>query len=156
MFNDMKTLLNLKDKEEIIARLHLVRPTSPRLWGKMSAHQMVCHLSDGFRMYMGLKSVNPVSLPYPRRLVKWIALWVPIAWPKGFKTAPELDQQGAATPPAEFDNDMRELGTLVDRIARKPRDFEWQPHPQFGQMSDKEWMRLAYLHTDHHLRQFGA
>jgi hypothetical protein len=156
MFNDMKTLLNLKDKEEIIARLHLVRPTSPRLWGKMSAHQMVCHLSDGFRMYMGLKSVSPASLPYPRRLVKWIALWVPIAWPKGFKTAPELDQQGAATPPVEFDNDMRELGTLVDRIARKPRDFEWQPHPQFGQMSDKEWMRLAYLHTDHHLRQFGA
>jgi hypothetical protein len=30
----MKTLLNVKDKEEIIARLQGVRPNSLRLWGK--------------------------------------------------------------------------------------------------------------------------
>ena len=50
----MKTLFNPKDKEEIIASVPTVRPTSPRYWGKMSTHHMVCHLSDGFRMYMGL------------------------------------------------------------------------------------------------------
>ena len=33
----MKTLLKPKDKEEIIARLQAVRPTSSRLWGKMGA-----------------------------------------------------------------------------------------------------------------------
>ncbi len=152
----MKTLLNSKDKEEIIARLQAVRPTSPRLWGKMSSHQMVCHLTDGFRMYMGLKPVSAARLPYPRSLVKWIALWAPIPWPKGFKTVPELDQQAGGTPPAVFDNDVRELRSLVDRFTRQPRSFEWQPHPHFGQMSDREWMRLAYLHVDHHLRQFGA
>jgi hypothetical protein len=151
----MKTLLNPNDKEEISARLQAVRPTSPRLWGKMSAHQMVCHLSDGFRMYMGLKTVRPVPVPYPRSLVKWMALWVPIPWPKGFKTAPELDQQVGGTPPAAFASDLRELQNLVHRFTQTRR-FEWQPHPHFGQMSDREWMRLAYLHVDHHLRQFGA
>jgi hypothetical protein len=104
----MKTLFNQKDKEEIIARLQAVRSTSPRLWGKMSVHQMVCHLTDGFRMYMGLKPVRPVPVPYPRTLLKWIALWVPIPWPKGFKTAPELDQRAGGTPLVEFDNDLRE------------------------------------------------
>ena len=153
---DMKTLLNPRNQEEIIARLQAVRPTSPRLWGNMTAHQMVCHLTDGFRMYMGLKPVRPVPVPYPRSLVKWIALWAPIPWPKGFKTAPELDQQVGGTPPAAFDNDVRELRSLVDRLTRQPKDFQWQPHPHFGQMSDREWMRLAYLHMDHHLRQFGA
>jgi hypothetical protein len=70
----MKTLLDVKDKEEIIARLQGVRPTSLSLWGKMSSHQMVCHLSDGFKMYMGLKPVSAASLPYPRSLLKWVAL----------------------------------------------------------------------------------
>jgi Protein of unknown function (DUF1569) len=151
----MKTLLNPKDREEIITRLQAVRPTSQGRWGGMSAHQMVCHLTDGFRMYMGLKPVRPVPVPYPRRLLKWIALWVPIPWPKGFKTAPELDQQAGGTRPMEFDDDVRELRNLVDRFTQAQR-FEWQPHPHFGQMSDREWMRLAYLHVDHHLRQFGA
>jgi len=33
---------------------------------------------------------------------------------------------------------------------------ETRPHPIFGWMSEASWMRWAYLHTDHHLRQFGA
>jgi hypothetical protein len=140
----MKTLLKPKDKEETIARIQAVRPNSPRRWGKMSAQQMVCHLTDGFRMYMGLKPVRPVPVPYPRSLVKWVALWAPIPWPKGFKTSPELDQQVGGTPPAAFDNDVRELRILVDRFTRHPRDFQWQPHPHFGRMSDREWIRLAY------------
>ena len=152
----MKNLLCPRDREEIITRLQGVRPTSPRQWGTMSAHEMVCHLTDGFRMYMGLKPVPPVPVPCPRALLKWVALWFPIPWPKGFKTAPELDQQAGGTPPVEFDNDVRELRGLVERFTRQPRDFQWQPHPHFGRMSEKEWMRLAYLHADHHLRQFGA
>ncbi|HXY49765.1 MAG TPA: DUF1569 domain-containing protein [Terriglobales bacterium] len=152
----MKSLLNPHDKNQIISRLGTVRPTSLRLWGKMSAHQMVCHLSDGFRIYMGLKPANPARLAYPRSVVKWVALWAPFPWPKGFKTVPELDQQAGGTPPEEFDKDVRELKNLVDRFTQQPRDFHWQPHPHFGQMSDGEWMRLAYLHMDHHLRQFGA
>ena len=152
----MKTLLNLKDKEEIAARLQAVGPSSPRRWGQMSAPQMVCHLSDGFRIYMGLKPASPARLPYPRSLVKWVALWAPMPWPKGFKAVPELDQQVGGTRPVEFDNDVLELRNLVDRFTRRPRDFQWQVHPQFGQMSEKEWMQLGYLHMDHHLRQFGA
>jgi hypothetical protein len=152
----MRTLLNPEDKGEIMARLQSVRPSSPRRWGKMFAHQMVCHLSDGFRLYMSLRTALPVSVPYPRSLLKWAALWAPIPWPKGFKTVPELDQQAGGTPPVVFDTDMRELQNLLDRFTRQPKDFQWQPHPHFGRMSDGEWMRLAYLHVDHHLRQFGA
>ena len=29
-------------------------------------------------------------------------------------------------------------------------------HPLWGRMSEWEWGRWGYLHTDHHLRQFGA
>lgn len=105
---------------------------------------------------MDLKPVRPVPVPYPRSLLKWLALWVPIPWPKGFKTAPEIDQQAGGTSPVDFANDMRQLRDLVDRFTRPPRDFQSPVHPHFGQLSDREWMRLAYLHIDHHLRQFGA
>jgi len=94
----MKTLLNPKHKEQIIARLETVRLSNSRRWGKMSAQQMVCHLADSFRMYMGLTRVAPIRLPYPRSLLRCIALWVPFPWPKGFKTAPELDSKPAAPP----------------------------------------------------------
>jgi hypothetical protein len=36
------------------------------------------------------------------------------------------------------------------------RRIEGKAHPLFGRMSDADWLRWAYLHADHHLRQFGA
>lgn len=156
-FLAMKNLRNLKDKKEIARRIDGVRPDSPRLWGKMSAHQMICHLSDGFRLYMGEKKVAPAGGMYPSKVLRWIALWAPMKWPHGFKTMPELDQQaGGGSAPVEFARDVRELRNLLERFVRQPRDFSWQAHPHFGEMSERDWMRLAYLHADHHLRQFGA
>lgn len=152
----MKTLLNPKDKQEIIQRLGAVRADSQRRWGKMSAHQMVCHLCDSLRCYMGEKTVSRAPGRLPRRTFKWLALWVPVPWPRGFRTRPELDQQTGGTRPAEFEGDMSELFRLLDRFAGRPRDYEWPAHPFFGQMPEKDWMRMAYLHADHHLRQFGA
>jgi hypothetical protein len=152
----MKTLLNPADKEEILRRLNTIQQASQRRWGSMSAHNMICHLSDGFRLYMGERLAKPVALPAPRALIKWFALWASLPWPHGFQTAPELDQREGGTRPVEFDADMRELRALTERFTRKPRDFDWKPHPHFGAMSEREWNRLAYLHADHHLRQFGA
>jgi hypothetical protein len=152
----MKTLRNTKDKAEILERLQKIQPASQRRWGKMSAHQMICHLSDAYRMFLGERAVSPESLWYPRTLLKWCALWVPIPWPRGFKAVPELDQHAGGTPPAEFAADVQALNDLVDRFTRMPPDSKWQPHPHFGKMSYDAWMRLGYLHTDHHLRQFNA
>jgi hypothetical protein len=152
----MKSLLNPADKEEILRRLNSIQPTSQQLWGSMSAHNMICHLSDGFRLYMGERPAKPAPTPLPRLLLKWIALWAPRPWPHGFKTAPELDQQGGGTPPLEFAADMRDLRELIERFTRQPPDYASKPHPHFGSMSKREWKRLAYLHADHHLRQFGA
>jgi hydrogenase maturation factor HypF (carbamoyltransferase family) len=67
------------------------------------------------------------------------------------------DQQGGGgTSPVEFERDLRELRSLLERFTRQPREFTWAAHPHFGTMNEEEWMRLAYLHADHHLRQFGC
>ena len=50
-----RTLANSVDKQQIAERLQKIQPSSPRLWGRMTAPQMVCHLADSFRVTMGLK-----------------------------------------------------------------------------------------------------
>jgi hypothetical protein len=152
----MKTLSNPKDKEEILRRLQTFQASASRRWGKMSAHEMVCHLSDGYKMYIGERKVKPASRRIPAPILRFIAIWSPLPWPRGFPTAPEVDQRVGGTPPAEFEADKRVLCALIERLAKRPKDFEWQPHPHFGQMSERSWMRLAYLHANYHLRQFGA
>ena len=52
----MKTLAREGDKAEIVRRLRTLRPDSVRRWGRMSVHQMVCHLADALRMANGEKS----------------------------------------------------------------------------------------------------
>jgi len=90
-----------------------------------------------------------------RSTVKWIALYTPLPWARGMPTRPEMDQTKGGTPPAEFSEDVRRLLQLTERFTSEPRDFTWQPHPFFLQMSDRDWMRWGYLHMNHHLRQFG-
>ena len=152
---------NSADKQQIVERLQKIQPSSIRLWGKMTAPQMICHLADSFRVTMGEKpwpteriSVTPI--PMPDWFVKWFAFNVPMKWPQGTPTRPEVEPGKGGTPPAEFDADRRELLRLLERFTREPRDFEWHEHPIFGTMTEAEWMRWGYLHMDHHLRQFGA
>jgi uncharacterized protein DUF1569 len=149
----MKTLLNARDRTEVRDRLARVRPDAQRRWGRMSAHQMICHLGDSMRVALGEKYVSPANSPFMRIILKPLALWVPVPWAHDFKTRPEIDQQQGGTPPANFASDVKELHILFDRFCACE---ECAPHAMFGQMSRTERMRHGYLHFDHHLRQFGV
>ena len=153
----MKTLARPEDKAEILRRLERLRPDSTRRWGRMSPHQMVCHLSDSFRVATGEKQASPATSVFHRTVVKWIALHVPLPWPAGLQTRPEVDQERGGTRPADFAADVAQLETLVEVITTAPpRTLAGQVHPIFGPMSEAAWLRWGYLHMDHHLRQFGA
>ena len=153
----MKTLARPRDKAEILHRLRAMRPESARRWGRMSAPQAVCHLSDAFRIVMGRIPVSHATGLLQRTIVKWIALYLPLRWPGGrILTRPEIDQEVAGTKPGDFAGDVAELECLVELITAERRSFDWQAHPIFGRMSDADWLRWGYLHMDHHLRQFGA
>jgi hypothetical protein len=152
----MKTLANPGDKQDVLERLAKVQPNHRARWGRMSAHQMLCHLNDSFLAVMGERYVSPATGPLQRTVVKWIALYAPIPWPKGIPTRPEMDQLLGGTPPFEFEHDKQALVAMIDRFSNPKRDFKWSAHPIFGKMLDPEWLRWGYLHTDHHLRQFGV
>lgn len=152
----MKSLARPQDRAGILGRLRQVRPDGAARWGRMSAHQMVCHLADGFRMATGQLVAKPVGGYFHRGVLKWIVLYAPVRWPAGIPTSPEIDQQRQGTPPADFAADVAQVEALVERVAHRDGRFEWQAHPLFGSMSDAQWMRWGYRHMDHHLRQFGV
>ena len=152
----MKTLANPRDRDELLARLKTLRKDSSRRWGVMSVEQMVCHLSDAFLMMTGELRASDATSVLHRTLIKWIALYSPMQWPQGILTRPEVDQMIGGTRPCDFGDDLARAQTLLIRCANEPIDCEGRVHPIFGRLSRSAWMRWAYLHTDHHLRQFGA
>ena len=151
----MRTLARESDAARLLERLGRVTPTSQRRWGRMSAHQMICHVADSFRMALGEKATADISTLFSRTAMKWIALRAPVPWPPGrIRSSRELDQEIGGTRPQEFEADRREAEALLRRMAgaapAPPR------HPIFGDTTWEEWLRWGYLHTDHHLRQFGV
>lgn len=153
----MKSLVREADKAEILARLRSLRPDNVRRWGRMSSHQMVCHLADAFRMALGQKAVTPASGLLQRTLVKGVALYLPLPWPAGrIPTRPEIDQEREGTRPVDFAADVGQVEKLLKLVTAPSRTLDRRTHPTFGPMSDAAWLRWGYLHTDHHLRQFGA
>ena len=125
----------------------------------MTAHQMICHLRDAFLIGTDPALTSQVRGLHNRTLVKWIALYAPARWPRGLiRTRPELDQvAGGGVRPAEFAVDVAELAAAVETLTADPAAFfRGRRHPIFGPMSLAAWLRWAYLHLDHHLRQFGV
>jgi hypothetical protein len=149
----MRTLAAAADRESILQRIASLTQSDGRLWGKMSVRQMVCHLCDAYRLPLGEKTASPATGFLQRTVMKWIALQLPLKWPHGVATRPEMEQGVGGTPPAEFERDRADLLSIVCRFCDTAATAA--PHPFFGAMSQQEWLRWSYLHADHHLRQFG-
>ena len=150
----MSTLANADSRTALLARLRALRPDSSRRWGKMNPHQMVCHLTDAFRMAAGERRPAPVDTVFTRTFIRWFALHTPIPWPHGIPTVPEADQvAGGGTPPAAWERDTAELATRIGAF-HELRGFA--AHPIFGPLTLKEWGVWGYRHADHHFRQFGV
>jgi hypothetical protein len=141
--------------EPLERRLARLTPDTPRRWGRMTAPEVVCHLSDSFRAMLGERAVEQ-SFPWSparRRLIRFVALKTPLPWPKGVPTLEEVNPHREGTRPAAFDRDRAELVALLRRFVAP--EAAYAAHPMFGTMSRSEWMIWTFRHVDHHLRQFG-
>lgn len=148
-------MANAADKAALLQRLDRLTPVSQRLWGRMTPHQVVCHLADSFKVAMGEREAQFASSLMSRTLIRFLALTSPVPWPKGVPTMKAVDQEFEGTKPLEFAKDVEALRTLIERFSAPTRDFAFVPHPAFGPLRESEWMRWAWRHPDHHLRQFG-
>jgi hypothetical protein len=118
---------------------------------------MICHLSDTFRVAIGEKPARLAPNRVNHTMIKWIALRLPLHWPKGFQTSPEVNQEGnVCTRPLDFQKDITQLLALIERFTAEQRDFQFQSHPFLDAFLSGNGFDGGYLHMDHHLKQFGA
>lgn len=148
----LRTLDRPADRRAVEDRLRTLGPASHRRWGTMELPAMLRHLGEGFRIARGEREAPDLSRPFTRHVLRPLALWVPAPWPRGFR-APYLP---GARPPGELPGIDEARDALLEQIDRFVGDGAGAPHPLFGPMPRRDWMRWGWRHCDHHLRQFGA
>ena len=151
----MKNIIDERVKSEVIKRIEKINPTASAKWGKMNVNQMLCHCADQLRLANGTKQSVFAGNLMLTTVFKWLTLTV-LKAPKGkIETAKELKQGAGGTNPTTFENDKKALIDLVKNFDESFKTNKTVVHPAFGKMNHWHYGRLAYLHLDHHLNQFG-
>jgi hypothetical protein len=150
----MKTLDQPETLAELKARLRALQPDTPRRWGTLTPGEMLCHLADANAGPLGRP--NPLAFRSWRvPLLKWMALYPPLPWPRGIRTRPEVNPRAKGTKPGVFAADLDRAIAGLEAFAKAEAADLAPDHFVFGPMTVLAWKRWAYRHTDHHLRQFG-
>lgn len=151
----MHNLTTTKDIADILDRVDKLTPKSRAKWGKMTVNMMLCHAADHHRMMMGdIPAKRRHSYLYQNFMKWWIMRLEKL--PRSMPIVPEIDpKKGGGTPPTHFENDKYLLKNVLLSFAFL-REKELVSHPRFGKFTKQEYGRLAYMHIDHHLRQFGV
>jgi hypothetical protein len=149
----MSTLAETEIRASCCDRIARLDPKANPKWGRMTAHQMLCHLNDAFRVGAGEMYASPATNLFKRTVVKWIALRSPVPWPQGLATRPEIEQGRGGTPPSDWARDCAKLQGSILAFAERQT---FGAHPIFGKMAKRDWHAWGYRHVDHHLRQFGV
>lgn len=148
----MKSLGHPRVLQELVLRLRALQPGTERRWGTMSAGEMLCHVGDASASILN----HPGGPPKPGpALIKLIALYTPLRWPRDLTTPAQVDPRRLGSRPGEFERDRERAIEGLQAVAQAPASAFPSSHGRFGPMSRRDWQRWGYKHTDHHLRQFG-
>ena len=90
------TLLDSEARAEILRRIEALTPRSERKWGRMTPHQMVCHLSDACRAALGDRRVSVIGTLWERTMIRWLAIHTNVKWPQGVRTVRRPIRKSAA------------------------------------------------------------
>ena len=149
----MKTIFDGVTHEELIERIGRLTPESERLWGKMTASQMMEHTARALEMATGQK---PMKQMFLGKLIGWAVKPGFIGekpMPKNAPTGPTLKIQN--DPDFEPTRDKLK-GLIADFHGLGESGTDGNIHGFFGPLTGKQWGETQYKHVDHHLRQFGV
>ena len=140
--NEMNTFLR---------RIDRLVPNQKPSFGKMSAHQMVCHCADQIRLALGTLKAQEYGALKPKEVFAFYNEGKTVPTPKGLGQV-----EGEGTRPTSFENDIKTLKQLIIDFSRSNVTFEHGEHPYFGRLTKEKWTNLTVYHLNHHLKQFGV
>ncbi len=146
----MKTLFNPLHRTRVIERLSRLTPDRAPKWGRMTAHQVVCHLATALRLGLSGECPREPTGLMARPPFNWLVIYA-LPWPKESASKPELFDFEVA----RWGEDLAELRGLIEDFGARGPERQWPVNVVFGRISGKTWGALQHRHLDHHLRQFG-
>ncbi len=149
----MQSMFNDEDQAALESRFKVLRPDSPRQWGKMSPAQMLAHCATALEAPLGERHEAQALLG--RLIAPFVRSSVFGAAPLRHNTP--TDAACVIVNERDF---LEEQGRLLEKMRRfcdrGPSAADQRIHSFFGRMSGQEWGRFVFKHLDHHLRQFGG
>ena len=149
----MKTVGDRAALAARLARLDRLTPDAERRWGKMNVQQMLRHVGGAMEWVLAEGDARPWP-GKPSKLIKFVALRVPLPWPRGIPNP--NDPASVAVPVDEFETLRRRTREGLEAMSGWEATARTPPHPAFGPLSTWEWRRWAWKHAHHHLTQFGV
>lgn len=121
------------------------------LFGKMNAHQMVCHCTDQIRLAFGTLMTKKSGNLTREEIFALANAGKTVPTPIG------MDQvAGKGTQPSIFEKDIATLKQHIVEFSELDDNFEFGVHPYFGKLTKEKWTSLTIYHLDHHLKQFNV
>ncbi len=146
----MQTLFEKSNYDQLVARLEKITEAVQPLWGKMNAAQMMHHLN--LTMEAPLGKITPKGKPvFFMRLFKGV-LYNDKPFGKGDPTPKDFK----VTDSFNFDEEKKKAVDNLGELFNKGLSSTYKPHVFFGELTNEQWGKHFYKHTDHHLRQFGV
>jgi uncharacterized damage-inducible protein DinB len=151
-----------KEKEdfllnEFILLIKTIDEDQEPVWGKMSVHQMVEHMTDSIRIANEKNKEEKIVTPAERLDASYQFMMSD----KLFKENTKNILMAEEPPPTrnefledailELDNEIADFHTFFKDDPEKRTT-----NPFFGYLNYAEWVQLLHKHAMHHLRQFSA
>ncbi len=149
-----RNLLHPAANEMVLARIAKLSPDSAARWGVMDAESMLRHCRIVAETILSRNS--PQESPTLRQLLlRTLILKVLRRMPQGRQQPKVISDAMASQPTLSFEQERRQLIDITGRFANYKGVISGR-HPVFGPMKTVSWGAFAWLHLDHHLRQFGV
>lgn len=150
----MKTVFDSETRNELIKRIGLISENSVPLWGKMNICQMLKHCNTWDEYMLGLK--KPV---YKQGFIG--KLFGKMALKKMTSDDRPLDKNTPTSKEFIIKDTGCDLAAEKSKWIAMIQQYQNYSNPDFihiffGKMTEEQIGILAYKHSDHHLRQFGA
>lgn len=154
MDKPLKTIFDAPTRQALIQRIESLSEHNPAVWGKMNAYQMVQHCIRWDEWMLGTHS-PAYKQAFIGRLFGKVALHRMVKDDKPIdRNVPTSTWLKIKETTGDFQQAKSQWASLVDGYGQY--DNPAFIHDFFGKMTRGEIGILAYKHTDHHLRQFGA
>lgn len=152
--SNYKSLYDLDNYDEVLARISSLKQDSSPAWGEMDVAQMMTHVTNVL-----LNGLDELKLPR-----KFVGYFIAPFWRHKYFNEHPYKIRNLPSHPNFKVVGSKDFETQKNELLRWLKIFHEEGmvrsknarHPLLGRFTPEQWGIGQYKHLDHHLRQFGV